>query len=111
MLRLTKVADHMGLAVVASPVAALSPGLGPVRIAICGVGGMGMGHHRNITGGDVPTGKVVGVCDVDPAKLEAHKEYGYEMFTDSDELIAWAAAGNADAYALSFSHPPARSLP
>ena len=34
MLRLTKVADHMGLAVVASPVAALSPGLGPVRIAI-----------------------------------------------------------------------------
>ena len=68
-----------------------------VTKAVIGVGGMGMGHHRNITGGDVPSGRIVGVCDVDPAKLEPHKEYGYELFTDSDAAIEWAAAGNADA--------------
>ncbi len=28
------------------------------------------------------------VCDQDPAKLEAHKDKGYALFTDSDELIS-----------------------
>ena len=92
--RIAALSQHMGL--VLTPAAA-SAGEGDCRIAICGVGGMGMGHHRNITTGDVPSGRIVGVCDVDPAKLESHKEYGYELFTDSDALIEWAAAGNADA--------------
>lgn len=86
----------MGLVLSAAPSPAAAGGA-KCRIAICGVGGMGMGHHTNITKGDVPSGEIVGVCDVDPAKLEKHKEYGYELFTDSDALIEWAAAGNADA--------------
>ena len=77
--------------------AAKSAGEGKCRIVIIGLGNMGTGHHRNITGGDVPSGRIVAVCDVDPAKLESHKEYGYELFTDSDAVIEWAAAGNADA--------------
>jgi hypothetical protein len=92
--RMAALSNHMGL--VLTP-AAKSAGEGKCRIVIIGVGGMGMGHHRNITGGDVPSGRIAGVCDVDPAKLEPHKEYGYELFTDSDAAIEWAAAGNADA--------------
>ena len=86
--------QHMGLVLTPS---AKSAGEGKCRIAIVGLGNMGSGHHGNITRGDVPSGRIVAVCDVDPAKLEPHKEYGYELFSDSDALIEWAAAGNADA--------------
>ena len=30
-----------------------------VKIGICGVGGMGMGHHGNISKGDVPSAEIV----------------------------------------------------
>lgn len=63
-----------------------------------------MGHHGNITRGDVPSAEIVGVCDVDPAKLETHEKYGYKTFTDSDKLIEWAAAGNADAIVIATPH-------
>ena len=43
------------------------------------------------------------VCDQDPAKLEAHKDKGYALFTDSDELIS---SGLCDAcVGLLFSVP------
>ena len=92
--RMAALSQHMGL--VLTP-AAKSGGKGKCRIAIVGLGNMGSGHHRNITSGDVPSGRIVAVCDVDPAKLKLHDEYDYKQFSDSDALIKWMAAGNADA--------------
>ena len=39
------------------------------------------------------------MCDQDPAKLEAHKDKGYALFTDSDELIS---SGLCDACVWTF---------
>ena len=43
--------------------------------------------------------QIVAVCDQDPAKLEAHKDKGYALFTDSDELIS---SGLCDACVWTF---------
>eukprot|EP00329_Picozoa_sp_Boothbay-MS584-11_P004878 47233_4 len=98
--RIGAIRDHVAAVpqcVIASPMAAGKQ----VRVGIVGVGGMGSGHYRNITSGDVPSAKIVALCDVDPEKLKVHEGKGYELFTDSDALIK---SGLCDAVVIATPH-------
>jgi predicted dehydrogenase len=62
-----------------------------VKIGIIGLGTMGTGHAQDIFRGDVPSAKLVAICDTDPKRLNWAKEnFGEEvlLFNNSDELFA-----------------------
>ena len=97
--RILTLCDHIPMhsATTVAPAAASRQ----VKVGIIGVGGMGMGHHRNITSGDVGAATIAAVCDVKPERLEAHKGKGYELFSDSDALIN---SGLCDAVVIATPH-------
>jgi predicted dehydrogenase len=72
-----------------------------VKVGIIGVGGMGMGHHHNITTNLVPSAIIAAVCDVDPTRLEPHQGKGYALFADASELIS---SGLCDAVVIATPH-------
>lgn len=72
---------------------------GQIRFGIVGVGGMGSVHARRLVDGEVPGAVLAGVCDVDPARLEAFPEApGY---ADAAELFA---KGELDAVLVATPH-------
>ena len=70
-----------------------------VRIGVIGVGGMGSAHCRYLRAGEVSRCELTAVCDIEPAKLEPHKDV--KCFGKSGELIR---SGEVDAVIIATPH-------
>lgn len=80
-----------------------------VRIGIIGVGGMGGHHARSLVAGLVPKGKLVAVCDVNPARLEwARGEFGENIkpFDDAQKMLAEKCCDAVVVATPHYFHPP-----
>lgn len=79
-----------------------------IRLGIVGLGSHGTGHTRNILAGMCPELEITAVCDIDPARLEAHKaSFGeFPAFTSYSDMIH---SGLIDAILIvtpHYFHPP-----
>lgn len=76
-----------------------------VRFGIIGLGNMGRSHTRNFMAGKVPEAQLTAVCDKNPAKLAAIREFtgdsdiGY--FEEPEEMMA---SGLVDAIIIAVPH-------
>lgn len=70
-----------------------------IRLGIIGMGNMGSGHFRNVQEGKCPSVEVTALCDINPEKLEKHKEV--KCFTSSKELFE---SGLVDAVLIAVPH-------
>ena len=70
-----------------------------IRLGIIGMGNMGSGHFRNVQEGKCPSVEVTALCDINPEKLEKHKDV--KCFTSSKELFE---SGLVDAVLIAVPH-------
>ena len=60
------------------------------KVGIIGVGSMGSYHLNNFINGFIKNAEITAICDVDPKKMDVHKEKlgeNVKYFENSDELI------------------------
>lgn len=73
-----------------------------VRIGIIGMGNMGKYHADNLLAGKVRRAQLTAVCSTSPAKLDAYKQKGIEIFGDASTLIQ---SRKVDAVLIATPHP------
>ena len=84
--------------------------MGPVRIGVIGIGGMGGLHAQCIAKGEVAGAELTAVCDIEPERLTwAGRELGQDVrcFESSDAFFA--AEDVVDAVVIAtphYDHPP-----
>ncbi len=60
------------------------------RVGIIGVGSMGSYHLNNFINGNIKNAEITAICDINPQKMEVHKERlgtNVKYFENSDDLI------------------------
>lgn len=77
---------------------------GKIRLGIIGIGNMGSGHARNVTGGQCPDFELAAVADLNPARLAWAKENLPGEITGFDSAIAMLDSGLIDACMVCVPH-------
>lgn len=77
---------------------------GKIRLGIIGIGNMGSGHARNVTGGQCPDFELVAVADLNPARLAWAKENLPGEITCFDSAVAMLDSGLIDACMVCVPH-------
>lgn len=77
-----------------------------VRVAYIGVGGIAGQHLASVK--KMPDAQIVGLCDIDKARLEARqKEFGGEIFTDPEQMLKSVKADTCFICLPPYAHGPA----
>lgn len=77
---------------------------GKIRMGIIGIGNMGSGHARNVTGGQCPDFELAAVADLNPARLAWAKENLPGEITCFDSAVAMLDSGLIDACMVCVPH-------
>jgi len=78
----------------------------PVKVAFIGAGGIAGAHLNSLK--KMPDVEIVGLCDVDKARLKARQEeFGGETFTDPNKMLAATRPDAAYVCIPPFAHGPA----
>ena len=77
---------------------------GKIRLGIIGIGNMGSGHARNVTGGQCPDFELAAVADLNPARLAWAKENLPGEITCFDSAVAMLDSGLIDACMVCVPH-------
>ena len=77
---------------------------GKIRLGIIGIGNMGSGHARNVTGGQCPDFELAAVADLNPARLAWAKENLPGEIACFDSAVAMLDSGLIDACMVCVPH-------